>query len=275
MKEIVLYTTGLDSYLTDYFMKKDPRYNQRDITKVYFDLDSKYSYYEVLFLNKNYKDITIYNDCEYITLKNIEQENNFIPNRNMMLCTLAQSIYDADIIYLNGVKCDRVSDNNYIFRRSLSRTLSISADKEVSIRSILGTKEKATWCRLYTEDNNNDLQKRLNLATETYSCFKEFDIDSHIELPNTLITAFEQDNYNNYKELKDIKFPGCLNCDACFRKVCALTGANIYIDIIDPSKFKEKFIPLINNKHFQKIYPARTSSIKKYINFIDSDWEDE
>jgi len=262
MKEVMLFTPGLDSFLANFILKND----NRNFDRVYFDLGCKYSDLEIMFLERIYEKGYVRIDGR-VFLGDMELDNYYVPNRNLILCTLAQSVFNADVIYLNGVKCDRVSDNNLMFRKQTSRLLSRVSEKPIIVKSALSSKEKYTWCEFYTNKVKNDFNKRMELVINTFSCFS----DNRMDIFNT-VDVFEYSQESDEYILKDeVRYPGCLNCDACFRKVCALTGANLYIDIKDPDRFRKKFIPLItSNKYFKKRYPARTKSIKQYLAFLET-----
>ncbi len=264
MKRVMLFSPGLDSYLANYLLMHSLK--EEPLTRVYFDLCSRrYSLTEVNFLRKLYNKKYVKIDGR-VFLGDLEHADAHIPNRNAVLCTLAQAVYDADVVYLNGVKCDRVSDNNSQFRKSMSRLLTKSAGKIVLVSSVLSSKEKVSWCKYYAEQVKS-IDERMKLITNTFSCFTENENLSFKKIP-----VYEYDEYDDvYEELTDVEYPGCLRCDACFRKVCALTGANLYVDMPKPYKFREKFDPLLNDKTFCRKYPARTKSIKRYINFLNSD----
>jgi len=223
MKEVLLFTPGLDSFLADFVLRRD--HKKKNVEKMYINLNSLYSQYEIDFLNKlDYKNFHIYDDK--LDIFTLETDTHYVPNRNMLLCAMAQAIQDADIIYLNGTKCDRVSDNTKTFRKSLSRVLSLSSGKNVEVKSVLANKEKYSWCQYYASVYPK-FDKRLKLLTNTYSCFYGDFCES--DVPKKVVGVYTKLPSGKFKKRRELEHLGCLTCDACFRKLCALTGAGLYV----------------------------------------------
>jgi len=252
---VQLFTPGLDSFLAYYQLQQ--KYKKESIRRIYIDIKSRYSQYEIDFLKNLYSDEEI-EIISNIDLSKIEKENAHVPNRNILLITLVQSITNCDVIYINGVKDDRVSDNTFDFRKSMSNLLSSVSEKDVQVKSILDNCEKSTLVEQYIQNGNN----KLDLLEKTYSCYnKEFYIEENLSI-------FEQIKFNTripeFREIGKFNVHGCLECVACYRRMCALTFANIFVPFYNFKLSKEYYDSKISNV----LYPNRVKSIKKYHEFL-------
>ena len=208
----------------------------------------------------------LYNDDEIsvisnIDLKSIEQEDAYIPNRNLLLLSIAQSFFNPDIIYINGVRDDRVSDNTFTFRTFASQILSESVGREIQIKSVFHSTEKSKAVEEFCE--NTDTQQHLKLLTDTYSCYNK---DLYIEenLPVFRKNDSVSNNCNEYNQTATVNIHGCLECLACYRRFCALTFANLYVPFYNFSISKEYHNKKLSNVDF----PNRIKSINNYHNFL-------
>lgn len=233
MKITILMTPGLDSYITynkflfdKYFICDFLRIsslNDAEINFVYFNLNSKYSKIEMDYITKYYTNekypIDIVN---MINIKDIEKSDANVPNRNILLVTMAQSIYDSDVIIINGVKDDRASDNNKEIFDNVSKILTKSANKPVNVTS------------LFWEDEKYNLVSKLNychipgtsheIVESTFSCYYPLEEE---KLNNIVVFTPEgeiRETYSTYTK-------ECGNCPACYRKACALTALEIFIPL--------------------------------------------
>lgn len=253
-KIVVLFTPGVDSFLTRY--RLEHMYDANDINYYYVNLGSRYTDPELYFILKYYNEITI---CNRLTMTDLEHEDAHMPNRNLLLCTLAQSEFDADIIYLNGVKDDRVSDNTNDFRRSLSNVLSMSAGKKVEIRSCFDFMEKSqAVSEWFTKNKSN----KIEILQNTFSCFnvkdpinEKHDVDVYVKL-----------EHNKYTLWRTIEYIGCLECGACYRKLCAMTCANVYVNFKNKD-LNDKYVKDIEN--IKQKLPNRANSILEYNTFLE------
>jgi len=210
--EVLLFTPGLDSFIADvYLTSKGHKYD-----KLYFDLDSKYSEFEIA---KIVNKAEIVSD---ITLGHIEREDACIPNRNLLLATLANS-RGYNKIWIGGSKSDRVSDNNELIFKRLSKILTNSAQQLVTIDSPFWDVYKSdmlTWLvrSLYPM---SELEIGKMLLNETFSCYHPFKSKQERKY---LYYGTDFYNYQTHE---------CLNCSACFRKNVIMNLLHITIPFYD------------------------------------------
>jgi 7-cyano-7-deazaguanine synthase in queuosine biosynthesis len=254
MRRVLCWSAGMDSFLSDYFLKL----NGVEFSKVYFNINSRYSEHELNFLHLIYADdgICSVDISNHIDMGCFEHEDAFIPNRNGMMAMMAQSLFDADEILFSCAKDDRCYDQSVEFFSSLSKTISLSVGKEVVVRSALAEREKSEWVKEYATLNKNEKE---NLATFTYSCYSpDWNMDE--------VDVYEyNDQTENFTESAyKLIVSGCMNCQACYRKMSSLSAANIYIPIKDKVKALD-YPKTIDNKR----YPNRWYYANKYAEFIN------
>lgn len=258
MASTQLFTPGLDTLLSTWVLRKN---NIQVDSRIYFDLQGKYNENELEFLktwyNENFFDV-----ANILNITPFEDKTTaHVPNRNLLLLTLAQSLYNSDIIYLNGNLEDRVSDNCQTFYSMAELILGTCAGKPVRVISPLIEKEKTEWCELYSKDEEND---KFNLLTGTYSCF-----DSNWMHHDVPVFEYDKDK-NSYNHVGNSCVFGCLNCPACVRKAHALTGANIFYPIIG-KKLSDEYSTKVDSN----IHPSRYNAIQEYNSFMSQlnfDW---
>lgn len=211
-KNILCFTPGLDSFLSDWILQK----NDIEYQRVYVDLQGMYNQHELDFLyekrGKEYFEV-----INNLSIDGLEHKDAHVPNRNLLLVSLVQGKYNADNVYLSGVKDDRVSDNNPEFYNQASSILSQCSEKPVKVSSLLYTKEKAEWCKEYV-DFGNDWR---TLFTNTYSCFNNKATKQEVPIYH----------YNDgVPEVVDtLEIYGCLSCSACYRRLSALSYLNKFV----------------------------------------------
>lgn len=252
MNIIQLYTCGLDSMLGAYRLKHE---KQEEVKRVYFNLNSVYSDNELAFLQLHHDD-DYYDIITNLNVRKFEAEDAYVPNRNLLLVTLAQSLYDADKIYINGNLDDRVSDNNVNFYGRATGVLSDCAGKEVIVTSILGFKEKTEWCQEYVSLNTGS--EKFKLVSSTYSCFSP-------EWVQEIYPVYEKedDAENSFIQISEESITGCLKCPACYRRLCAISGANMYVP------FNDIGLPITYpTKINQMEHPNRYQTSVDYASFI-------
>lgn len=105
-KITILYSGGLDSFI----MVKLAKSLGYDYNLVHFDIGQEYNEKELKAIKDSGFDVEIRN-VDWLTSKTVlsgKQENNsgniFIPGRNMVLSSLAASIYLPDEVWLGGLK---------------------------------------------------------------------------------------------------------------------------------------------------------------------------
>ena len=248
-KKIHLFTPGLDSYLvTRYLGDKEVEYQ-----KLYCNINSMYSKNELDFLNKYYGKRD-YQVIDELNLNLIEDKKTaHVPNRNLLMVTMAASIYDADEIILGGVKDDRVSDNNDEFYNLASQTLSYIMGKDVLVYSPLSHREKTEWLKDYVIPTNQ--LSVMRALSGTYSCFNS-------EFYEQTVPVFTWDG-KNYNEIMKTITCGCLNCPACYRKLCALAGAGVFTPFMG-IKMAIDYVEKIDKVE----HPNRWQSAFEFANFL-------
>jgi len=246
--DIQLFTSGLDSFLAAWRFKQ----RKHNVERVYFNLQGMYNNHELRFLRMKYDD-NYFEVMDDLNISNFENEETaHVPNRNLLLVTLAQSRFDADTIFLSGVADDRISDNDFFFYQIASNALTQCAGKDVQIKSILGGKEKAEWCRMFANDQPED---KMKLLTHTYSCF-----DHHWN--SQTVRVFEMKD--EYRQIAEIEQIGCGRCPACYRRLCAISAANLYVPVLD-RELAINYVAKIDPAE----HPNRHHAARYYADFIE------
>lgn len=245
---VLLFSSGLDSYLANNILSK-----KKDISlyRIYFGLNSIYSKIEEDFIFKRYKCDVIY--TKMLNVQYIERYDAYVPNRNLMLVTAASAMFPhTNEIYINGMKDDRVSDNNKELFESYSKVLSKSIGKEVEIKSLFWDIEKGEAVRNYINNGG----QILDLIKDTYSCFNNI---------------YNERTYNLYRMINNTfqycgstTVTGCLRCKACFRKLCALTEGDVYIPFIN-RELAKSYADNID----KILHPIRFKTVQNYLKFLD------
>lgn len=247
---VLLFSSGLDSFLAYSILKRF--YPAVNIRRLYFDLGGRYSNTEISFLNKIYPgEIEIRKN---LSMGEIELENAYLPNRNITLVSVAAALYQPDLILINGMKDDRAPDQDQLLFSHFSEVLAQSLQKKIKVTSLFWNFEKSEVIKGYLENNPND---KFLLLNNTYSCFNE----NYVE---ELIPIFKHSEQGpGFDLIDEMNFPGCRNCRACLRKICALTAADIYV----PFRDYHEVISMLNSVD-KSIHPNRYESIVKYLAFV-------
>jgi 7-cyano-7-deazaguanine synthase in queuosine biosynthesis len=124
MTKIVLYSGGLDSYIGWWLLRQETGWQP-----VYFKLNTPYTWKEVKYMPQ--ADEVVFSSM--LDLRHIEGIH--IPQRNVLLCAAAQSIFNADEVALCSVADDIYPDNNIVFHRRMSQLLTHTAQKAVQVFS--------------------------------------------------------------------------------------------------------------------------------------------
>ena len=171
-----------------------------------------------------------------LDFKNIEHLDAFIPNRNILMATMANS-KGYNNIWIGGSKSDRVCDNSEKVFERLSEFLTNMNRSFVKIDSPFWDCHKENMIRWYMNFHDPS-----DLITKTFSCFTP--IKLHKSTSHHLI--FEPTCVPDKAEYKTKE---CLQCSACFRKCCSLWGgAKLYIPFKDPviiSRYYKEFINIV------------------------------
>lgn len=271
----LLFTPGLDSFLSDWFINNfcflnenmDSDYKNhilkyhdspilKSVKRIYFDNHSPYSELE---LNKLLKIYHSNNKEKYfyyhnsINTSSIEKKGGYVPNRNLLFLSMAQSLTDANTLIISGFKDDRVSDNNEQFYNAATKALSISCGSNVTVLSLFSKYEKADILKPYLEINNNDINSVCSLPHKTFSCYSPL----KREECRSVYHVDEQ----TLKLITPIYTAECLKCKACLRKYTALLSVGVYVPFRDKELMKSVF-----NTLDRKLYPKRYDTLLDYIN---------
>ena len=189
MVDILLFSTGVDSVISYYYLKREKLIHNP--IKVYVNLNHRYTEIEERYIRRYYPDTIIIKGFD---MKSFEEYDAFIPNRNIILASIVSAYFynESNIrLYFGGLRDDRVEDNNEKFFNSLSETLSLSLNRNIIVKSAFDFKlskyEIVEWFRKYYDG--------YELIEKTFSCY----------------------NPNMYKSN-----PHCYSCRACFRRNVSL-----------------------------------------------------
>lgn len=241
MKEILLYSAGLDSY----FAKKYLQLQGRKFESIYYDIQCKYSKQEIETVQKFNESVSVH--YEFIGLKQSEHEDAFIPNRNFILALMTQSLYyDCEKIWIGGTLSDRVDDNNKEVFIELSNFLSKVHKKNIEITSPF-------WGLYKTEVIDWFFKKRLSELLSSSSPV------SGEKASNIIYSELLDNTFSCYYPLKDkisrqsmtpnrnfieYKTYECLSCPACFRKSVELNSIELFRNFDNKkiiNKYKTEF----------------------------------
>lgn len=245
MKEALLFTAGIDSFIARKYLLD----HGRKFDNLYFNHKGKYCNVELEYI----KRLDIYVDViENMNFSSIEQPSAFIPNRNVLMTIMANSL-GYDMIWIGGSKSDRVCDNNEKVFSNLSEFLSRMNGKHISIDSPFWDCYKEDMIRWYITTSVDQIQAKKELLMNTFSCFTP--------LPDYQ----NQEVFINGNKTKNITRE-CWNCNACFRKNAVLYSCGIECNFFNPSivdKYELEFSnPLIST--------PRTRNTMDYINWWKS-----
>lgn len=168
---------------------------------VYIDFGQKYAKEEKEALNKQ--------GIKYDIIKvegNFNNNDIFIPNRNLTLASLISTIYDPDIIMMAGLKDDNCIDKNIEAFQDMSNVISKFTNKQVKIISPYFNKTKGEIIQQF---------KNKQSLINTFSCYKPIDNKP------------------------------CGDCPACLRRVIALETNGIKTGIKLSDKILNKYISKI------------------------------
>lgn len=156
---VLLYSGGLDSFIAYHLLREDGS----DWLPVYVDMGTRYSDKELAALDDTLVPYTV------LKLRDIgayEQENAFLPQRNMMLLTFVQGAFNADRIALAAVRGEYSRDKHEQFFKLASQVLSYTGGKPVECFSPLLRMTKTKALRTYLK-HGHSVER---LAT-TVSCY--------------------------------------------------------------------------------------------------------
>lgn len=159
MTNILLYSGGLDSFIAYHLLREDGTLWQ----PVYVDMGTRYSDKELAALDAT---LVPYIVLHLKDLGAYEQENAFLPQRNLMLLSYVQGAMNADRIALAAVRGEYSRDKHKHFFEKASELLSYTAGKPVECFSPLLRMTKTQALRTYIK-HGHSVER---LAT-TVSCY--------------------------------------------------------------------------------------------------------
>jgi len=240
---VVLYSGGIDSYILLKYIRKmiDP-----DTKPVFFDIGAHYGEVEAEFVNRycigGIRDNTL-------SLGDMETDTAFIPNRNIILATLAIAKY-SNTVYIGGSKSDRISDNNQKVFDALSKILTETDTKNViKITSPFWDSYKDNMVDWYSGAVGNG---RNDLLHETFSCYTP--------LPENKAVKYFNSGGNEYL----YSSRHCFTCPACFRRNAVLSNVDIYLPFNNDKIVEKYYTEFINTLHIDP-YDRRAEQTLKYI----------
>lgn len=218
---VLLYSSGLDSYFArEYLFKHDYKFDC-----LYFNHGGKYCFNEIKRINLSPFNIIIKED---IKLKDIEKDDAYIPNRNILFSIMLNS-YGYDKVYIGGTKSDRIADNNKEIFDKLSEFMTILNGKYFIITSPFWDVYKTDVINWFFKQrilNSNQFDIAMELLTRTFSCYNPLDLDRNMKF------SIETGTFSYLTE-------ECMNCPACFRKNVELFSIGIFVPFYNISTIKK------------------------------------
>ena len=181
---IILFTGGMDSYIGYYLLRHE--WEDGDWQPVYFDLQSRYSWKELSYIDEynakargvKQREVVIISDFIDISVQ-VEQVADYIPQRNALLCVASQSVYSDAIerIALCSVADDVYTDNTEDFHQAMGNLLTITTGHPVQVFTPLreGNVQGDYGHRMLTK--NEAVRRYLEVGgrewelTQTISCY--------------------------------------------------------------------------------------------------------
>lgn len=238
-REVLLYSGGLDSFLTFQYLKATGHH----FDMVYFDTGARCCDAEKELLRskefiENIGEVEIRKELYF---KDIEQEDAFIPNRNILACICAQGLKNYDVIYLGNSLSDRVNDNNKTVCDMMGQLLSQMYDKKIEVTSPFFNIHK---CELFSMFMNNGFGTTCmtpnDISQLTFSCYNPL-TEGQLVFPKPA-------ELHQHDITVGFSTRECGECPACFRKRVAMcfsyrNSDNYYVL---PMKESDKAKAIIN-----------------------------
>ncbi len=244
-KEVLLFTSGVDSYIArDYLIDTGHNFDC-----LYFNHGGRYCEHELEMIDSLDFDVIISNNLD---LGLIEEENAHIPNRNLLMTIMAQSL-GYEKIWLGGSLSDRVGDNQSEVFIELSRVLSDVNDIHCKIDSPFYHCYKDDMVRWWVSRHQ---ASRIDLVKNTFSCFNPLDE----EVERSMWIQGCQGKYFTRE---------CMGCSACFRKCAVLYSGDIFLKFIENTPY---YILQGYEEQFSKPLVATARSVGT-IAYINKWWE--
>lgn len=239
LKVVVLVSGGIDSFLA--YMKIHEwkenypgRYKDATIIPVFINYGQPYVRKELIACKKLFDDgVSRLEILSASLLENLSaslltgegnEDNPFIPNRNLTLASMVMTKYSPDVIVIAGLEDDNVIDKNPTAFRKMSIILSEFSKKPVEVISPFWNSTKGQIVRDFLKNGGNPAD--LLLAVSCYNGGEEH----------------------------------CGNCPACFRRYVALESNGIDAGELNWSIVK-KYLPSLDNYNTDRV--IRTFAVLK------------
>jgi len=161
LNTIFLTSSGVDSFcMWHLFKDKYP-----NAEPVYFSLGHKYQDIELKTFEKLAFNVKV---VDFMNLGNFEQENAFIPYRNLLLFAGA-CLLSADQVLLGSLRGEYSLDKSPKFMREASDLLSFIGERKVKLLNPVGKYTKTQLVREFLKAHPGKLQ----LLKTTHSCYQD------------------------------------------------------------------------------------------------------
>ena len=241
-KEVLLFTSGVDSYIAREYLISEGH----DIDCLYFDHGGKYCMNEIRKINMLPFEVNI---SDHLKLDDLERDDAYIPNRNLLMTIMAQSM-GYEKVWLGGSLSDRVGDNKADVFHRLSELMSTVNETYINIDSPFYHCYKDDMVKWFVSKKPSH---RLDLAKDTFSCFNPLNDPCKTGIN---VQGCEGEFYTDE----------CLCCSACFRKCAVLFNGDIFIH------FKRKDVLECYEEQFRKSIVSTPRSIGT-LNYIEKWYE--
>lgn len=251
--DVLLYGGGIDSFIARQYLVDHGLPRPQDLCCLYFNHGGRYTSNELDKIEELPFPVVINN---FMQFKDIETHDAFIPNRNILLATMANS-FGYDKIWIGGTKSDRVNDNNEKVFERLSEFLTSVHGRYIKIDS--------PFWDCYKDDAVKWYVKRydpMNLVKHTFSCY-----DPLPEKRETFV-AIVDEKTTTVNTWFSYHTEECLMCSACFRKCAVLYSGGLLL------RFANKEIIRKYEKEFENeiLLNTRAERTLSYINRIPPAW---
>jgi len=220
-KTVLLYSSGMDSFICNYLYKPD--------ILLYIRVGSKYEEKELRIINEFLNDFKLHHKFKMVNLsflKDYELDNAHIPLRNLLFLEIA-SFY-GDTVMMGALRGETSKDKTKKFRFLTEQLLSYCWDDKLG----LGTKKKI---KILFPLKNMTKTKALKLFIKKGGC----------------IADLKQYTVSCYSP----QFDACGNCMSCFRRWVAEINNDIFIGNIalgyDLYGKKDSFYKKIMNEQYK------------------------
>lgn len=158
MINVLLYSSGLDSFIAYHLLPRN-----EDWLNAYLNLDSRYSRKESWALEEVRLPYAIW---DFPIARYREQGDGFVPQRNLLMVSFAQALYDADQVAMAAVRGEYSRDKHPSFFKQASKLLSYTAGKPVRVFSPLASMTKTQAVTAYLKQGGDP-----DVLLQTVSCY--------------------------------------------------------------------------------------------------------